>query len=118
MHILVIDDNRIALAGMFRMLTSLGHKVFTALSGTEGLLALDLFKRIDLVITDYILPDFDGVEVLRRIRARPGPRLPVWLLSGLDVDCDSWDFDLCLVKPISRDALTILLATISKPRKA
>lgn len=117
MRILVIDDNKIALASMHRMLTGLGHRCFTALSGAEGLLALDLFRGIDLVITDYVLPDFDGVEVLRRIRAHSGS-IPVWLLSGLDVDCDDWDFDLCLVKPISRDALTILLATIPKPRKA
>lgn len=111
MRILVIDDNKIALEAMHRLLKGLGHKVFTAISGIEGVLVLDLFP-CDLVITDFNLPDIDGREVLRRIRKRNGPRIPVVLVSGLDIEDE--EFDACLPKPISATTLINVISRVMR----
>jgi two-component system OmpR family response regulator len=73
-RILVIDD-----CGDFRRLASLalrawGHTGDTAADGRLGV-ELALGARYDLVLVDYDMPEVDGIEVLRRLRAGGFPGL-------------------------------------------
>jgi hypothetical protein len=79
-RILAVDDNPAALYATSRVLRSAGYEVIEA---TTGAAALAAAGRADLVVLDVNLPDIDGFEVCRRLRARPDTaQLPVLHLSA------------------------------------
>ena len=58
-----------------RMLDGAGHHVAEASGGKEGLKHLRC-EPVDLVITDILMPDVDGLEIIREVRkAEPAPRI-------------------------------------------
>ena len=66
--ILVVDDDPNLLSAMARVLKAAGNTVLEAATGMEGVL-LAREHRPDLMIVDLMLPDIDGLEVCRRVRA-------------------------------------------------
>jgi CheY-like chemotaxis protein len=87
-RVLVVDDERVVRRALQRILERDGHQVTLAECGQE---AIDLFagrwKDIDVVVLDMMLPDFDGREILRRMReVNPGTR--AILSSGFTVESD------------------------------
>jgi two-component system alkaline phosphatase synthesis response regulator PhoP len=103
-HILAVDDEPLVLQTIHLILEDVGYSVSMAASGRE---ALDLVtsQRPDLIILDIIMPEIDGIEVCRRIRADPfTSKLPVMFLTakgrpadvarGLDAGGDDY-----LIKP-------------------
>ena len=68
MRVLVIEDNPTNLELMRYLLHAFGHVTITAVDGASGV-ATALAAPPDLVLCDLALPDFDGFEVLRRLRA-------------------------------------------------
>lgn len=67
--ILVVDDARSARSGLVDLLTRQQFKVFEARSGDEALKIMAKRPEIDLIITDYHMPDMDGYQLIQRIRA-------------------------------------------------
>lgn len=81
-HILVVDDDAPVQRTIKRVLEKEGHFVSTASNGQE---ALDFVskQRPDLVVLDIIMPELDGLEVCRRIRADPFvAKLPILFLTA------------------------------------
>src|SRR5579864_6184854 len=78
--ILLVDDNPHGLVARRTVLQELGYVIHTGASGAE---ALDLLNRhkVDLVITDFRMPNMDGVELIARMRQLRGD-MPIILLSG------------------------------------
>jgi PAS domain S-box-containing protein len=68
--ILVVDDNAASLYSTSRILRSGGFEVIEASTGTDALAAAEAHKDIGLIVLDINLPDIDGLEVCRRLRAR------------------------------------------------
>jgi putative two-component system response regulator len=68
MRILIVDDDAMALEMLRHALTRAGHEVETASNGLE---ALEVLRKgtCRLVISDWTMPEMDGVELCRRIRA-------------------------------------------------
>ena len=82
-RLLMIEDD-VRLAGMVgEYLSQSGFAVDHAVDGGTGLAALQ-GKPVDLVVLDLMLPDIDGLEVCRRLRALPGEvaRTPVLMLTA------------------------------------
>lgn len=78
--ILIIDDDHHILLMIKKMLERAGYEVDLASNGNEG---LELFKRIqaDLVITDIIMPEKEGLETIREMK-RMRPDLKIIAMSG------------------------------------
>lgn len=67
LKILVIDDSRVIVDYIKGNLEDAGYKVCTADNGKSGIEMIDRYDP-DLVITDIIMPEKDGVEVIMHIR--------------------------------------------------
>lgn len=79
--ILVIDDENDICASLQERLTIEGYKVWTAPDGRKG---LQLYQDhpVDLVITDVLMPELDGLEVVRTLRRLLSGALPIIVMSG------------------------------------
>lgn len=113
-EILIIDDDTRLSAMLADYLSSSGFQVRTAATGSTGL--QEIARRPpDAVILDVMLPDLDGFEICRRIRA--GSNLPVLMLTargdetdrivGLEIGADDY-----LPKPFSPRELAARLKAI------
>ena len=82
MKILIVEDDPIAAAVLEALLAQLGHEVGTA---TDGVAAWRQFQTAPrrLVISDWMLPGLDGLELCRRIRAHGGEYTYFVLLSKI-----------------------------------
>ena len=79
--ILCIDDNEQSLSIRKFMLETRGYRVLPASSGRE---AVDVFQQagtVDLVLTDLVMPEMDGAEVIRLLKEL-SPETPMILISG------------------------------------
>ena len=83
MRVLIAEDDTTSRLILQEILTQLGHDVVTAANGQE---AWAIFNRehVPLVISDWMMPDLDGIELCRRIRAENRPRYTyIILLTAL-----------------------------------
>jgi PAS domain S-box-containing protein len=110
--ILLVDDEELVRMSTADMLTELGYAVVEAGCAEEALKLFDAGERIDLVVTDHLMPGMNGTalaDVLRSLR----PDLPVLLVSGY-AETDGLDPTLPrLTKPFRRDELAASLAQLS-----
>ena len=121
-RVLAVDDNPSALYATSRVLRSAGYELIEA---TTGAAALAAAGRADLVVLDVNLPDIDGFEVCRRLRARPDTsQLPVLHLSatftqsadfalGFEAGADSY-----LTRPVEAPVLIATVRTLLFARHA
>ena len=81
--VLVVDDSATVRKFVAASLQLAGIKVVTASDGMEALERLPL-EPVDLVITDLNMPEMDGFELIRNLRATPAYReLPIIILSSI-----------------------------------
>jgi len=78
--VLVVDDDNLVRINTVAMLEDLGHRVFSA-SGASDALAMLRREPVDLVITDFAMPQMTGVELADSIAAQH-PGTPVVLATG------------------------------------
>ncbi len=116
-YVLVVEDED-ALATLLQYnLDKEGYRVAMAADGEEALMLVDE-QPPDLVVLDWMLPKVSGIEVCRRLRARPETRnLPIIMLTargeesdrirGLDTGADDY-----IVKPFSMTELTARIRAV------
>jgi CheY-like chemotaxis protein len=114
MATIVIAEDEFLLADMLQfMLEDAGYQVFTAPHGVAAL-ALVRENKIDLVITDFMMPLMTGLELAQALRKEPRySRLPIILVSGAQGAIGRAHpdvFDAVLDKPYHVDTL---LRTVS-----
>jgi two-component system OmpR family response regulator len=81
MKLLIVEDDREAASYLKRALSEAGHAVDYAAAGRDGLM-LAAAEPYDVIILDRMLPEIDGLAILRTIRAS-GVKTPVLLLTAL-----------------------------------
>ena len=84
MNILVVDNNAVWLETLKRGLKIRGHQTLEAMSANEALEKLSNPNKpaIDLVLTDYLMPEMNGIELLKEIRMNYGGYLPVIIMTA------------------------------------
>ncbi|MCA9969204.1 MAG: response regulator, partial [Anaerolineales bacterium] len=83
-RILVVDDNPLARENLEDLLSMQGHELAFAANGVDALLLTAQFDP-DLILLDVMMPQMDGFEVCRRLRAAPETAdVPIILLTALD----------------------------------
>lgn len=82
-HVLIVDDEPSVAFMLREVLEEHGHRVTAAESSVQAAALADQgqLDEIDLVLTDFAMPELDGLELLGRIR-RAAPDLPVVLLTA------------------------------------
>lgn len=80
-NILLVDDNKEIIEILEILLVNEGYQVYTADNGKKALEILQQHEKIDVVILDIMMPEVDGLEVLKTMRARK-QMTPVILLSA------------------------------------
>ena len=114
MKVLVADDDPVSRRLLQSYLQKWGYEVAVAVNGAE---AWQLFEQEEfpLVISDWMMPEMDGRELIRRIRASPRPNYVYTILltarshkedlvEGMEAGAD--DF---VSKPFDRDELHVRL---------
>ena len=125
MRLLIVEDDAPLATGLSRILAAEGHAVDVTSRG-EAAVAAASRERFDLVILDIGLPQMDGFEVLRRLRAaqeEKGAPVPVLVLTardaiddrvrGLDLGADDY-----MVKPFAMPELTARVRALLRRSQA
>ncbi len=119
MHILFVDDSKATAAPAIAFLKQRGYRVTHVLDGRAAVEAFQVEKP-DLVLMDVVMPEMDGIEATRRIKALGGVRwVPVMLMTaltakeeiiaGLDAGADDY-----LVKPIVFEILEARMRSMQR----
>jgi CheY-like chemotaxis protein len=117
-RILVIEDNHVLCGMVLRMLVAAGHEVQAAVDGKVGL-ACYRQQRSDLVITDILMPETEGLETIRALR-RHDPGVKIIAMSGADRGRAGGYLELAqkfgarriLSKPFTQDELLTAVAEV------
>jgi CheY-like chemotaxis protein len=119
--ILIVDDNLTMATALVDILKVTGFDTFVASSGAEALRILGEHP-VDILITDVIMPEMDGVELYRRTR-QAYPRLITVLMTAYAADeliqqGMAEGIKTVLTKPIDIEFLVLLLNTYRKRKAA
>ena len=124
MTVLLVDDDADTREVVTRILKDVGAEVIPASTGPEALSVLDA-QRPDVVVSDISMPEIDGYELLRQIRAREapeGPATPTIALTAFARDEDrgrvlAAGFEAHVTKPVeAADLIASVAAACSGPR--
>ncbi len=117
-RVLVIDDDKLMCLALAKMLMAEGYVVEQAGDGDEG---LRLYRQnpFDVVVTDMIMPDKEGIQIIRELR-KLDPNIRIIAMSGGGrggaTDYLKWaklmGAKRCLSKPIKREELVGAVAEV------
>jgi DNA-binding NtrC family response regulator len=118
--ILLVEDEAIVRHSFAQLLRSQGHEVIEAANGIEAIASLNKW-RVELVITDLVVPNLNGLNLISLVRAR-WPRMPIVLISGyLSQDAGNIILDGLadfLQKPVRPSALVATVQRLLTPASA
>lgn len=113
--VLVVDDEQFVLELTRETLEGAGYRVITARHGGEAIAIFNERKDINVVITDLMMPEVDGITAIREMRALR-PEVPVIAASGVSGDRVSEAMEAgataFLAKPFTADRICRMLSEI------
>lgn len=108
--ILIVDDSSANILLIDNFLQSEGYEVVTCFTGRE---ALDLLStsKVDLILLDLMMPDIDGLQVLKTVRSTEATKdLPIIIISAVGEpekiqEVKSYGISDYIIKPINFDVI-------------
>jgi DNA-binding NtrC family response regulator len=79
-NVLVVDDDPDVLSMLERLLKKLEYNPYVAANGEEAVRIIDTHK-VDVVVSDLVMPEMDGMELLKRVKSRKGD-IPFVMITG------------------------------------
>jgi DNA-binding NtrC family response regulator len=79
-NVLVVDDDPDVLSMLERLLKKLEYNPLVAQNGEEAMHIIDT-NKIDVVVSDLVMPEMDGMELLKRVKTRKGD-IPFLMITG------------------------------------
>lgn len=114
MKILIVDDDQNILKLYKEELEDEGYVIVTAINGQE---AIEQFEKEapDLVTLDILLPDIDGIKLLRQMKEKR-PRLPIIMSTAYDYrdDFAVWASEAYIVKSSDLTELKAAIKTLTE----
>ena len=87
--ILIVEDNQGTNKAICEYMKEAGHTLFSAFTGSEALKILR-GEELDIIVLDIMLPDMDGISILKKLRMRPDTRkLPIIMLTAKSSEYDT-----------------------------
>jgi signal transduction histidine kinase len=118
LHVLVVDDDADAREAVVRVLQESGATVTSAAGAADALRTLD--ERVpDVLVSDIGMPEVDGYELIRRVRAGRSVRVPAMALSAFSREEDrerafQAGFDEYLTKPVEPHRLVQRVSSLAR----
>jgi twitching motility two-component system response regulator PilH len=116
--VLLVEDDPALRRYLEVVLQRAGYAVLTAGDGLDGMKVL-LGARVDVIVTDALMPNLDGYELCRFVRnSQHLSHLPIILLSALDPKNstdESEQVDAFLSKPVSPEDLIACIVELTTP---
>ncbi|HMX15611.1 MAG TPA: response regulator [Rhodocyclaceae bacterium] len=122
--VLVVEDEPVSLATLVENLETEGYRTASA---QNGQVAWDLISAapdsFDAILLDRVMPDMDGIEVLRRVKTHPAMAYtPVIMQTAMSADADVADglragAFYYLTKPFSADTMLAIVAAAAKDHR-
>lgn len=113
-RVLIAEDEAFTALALVDLLTEQGHTVQDA---PDGAIAIDMLRSFeaDVLITDLMMPNMSGDDLIRQLRAQPGRQIAVILISGVPEGRlpDDIPYDSYLSKPIDHVALGHLVKRLA-----
>jgi two-component system cell cycle sensor histidine kinase/response regulator CckA len=108
-RILIVDDEESILTYVDRVLSKAGYRTTLAMNGPDAIKVAAASGRLDLLLTDVMMPEMTGAELARRLR-QGQPHLKVLYLTGFADQLFTekvtlWEDEAFLEKPCSAAAL-------------
>ncbi|NLE01107.1 MAG: response regulator [Fibrobacter sp.] len=112
MKILIVDDELVSRKKLETLVTALGHDVLVACNGKEAL-SLWIEKRPDMLITDWIMPEMTGIELVKEVKKLQSNRYCYIimitsqstiedLVEGIEAGADDY-----ILKPFVKEELSV-----------
>jgi len=119
-HVLIVDDSRL-IRSLLRVVLEQDYNVSEAKDGREGLkLALEL--KPDLIITDLMMPELNGYQMVSAIRENADiAHLPTIMLTTIDTEFNELEgyrlgVDAYLLKPFTKEQLMVRVDNLLRNR--
>jgi diguanylate cyclase (GGDEF)-like protein len=117
--VLIAEDDAVSRLMLRRSIEQLGHEVLVATDGTD---AWELYRRteVDVIVSDWLMPGMDGLDLCRRVRASQRETYTYFMLltslegkqhfmQGMQAGADDY-----LTKPLDREELQVRLQVASR----
>jgi len=123
-RILIVDDSPTMRRVLTHYLRRMGFAQVSAVSrGREALWSLYAGAPIDLIISDWLMPEMDGIELTHRVRSSPWSRIPILMVTsnaGDDSILEALEAGVShyIIKPFSAEVLAARVRTLLPTRVA
>jgi CheY-like chemotaxis protein len=113
-QVLIAEDEAFTAMALVDVLEERGHTVRDAADGAAAIALLQSFSP-DVLVTDLMMPNVDGAALIRHVRTRPGPTMPVILITGVPESKlpGGLEYDAYIGKPVDHDLLGQLIASLT-----
>jgi two-component system cell cycle response regulator len=111
LRVLWVDDDATIRENGREMIELLGHKCDTAINGNIALNCLEQ-NTYDIVITDIVMPELNGWELVAAIRAKRADRIKIIVISAWDIDASAkhqYKVDFVLQKPFKMERINEII---------
>jgi two-component system, chemotaxis family, protein-glutamate methylesterase/glutaminase len=81
MRVLIAEDDNTTAMLLTRVLTNAGHEVVRASDGRLALKMLEDARSFDVILTDWLMPNMDGIAFVQAVRSRPGEAPPIVVVT-------------------------------------